>query len=148
MSRATKRKSGEERGDPVVIATTGRVTFLDAIGDPAFVPPADVIETADTLLVRVELAGVAVEDAEVFVEGNTVVVSGEKRRDASCADASFLCLERTFGKFRRAFEMAGCLNMAHVAAVLRNGVLVIAVPKCAERRGHRRRVAIAAEPES
>lgn len=148
MSRATKRKSGEERDNPVVVSTMGRVTFLDAMGDTAFVPPADVIETPEALLVRVELAGVALEDAEVFVEGNTVVVAGEKRRDASCADASFLCLERTFGKFRRDFEMAGCLNMAQVAADLRNGVLVVTVPKCAERRGHRRRVPIAAAPES
>lgn len=148
MSRRVNRKTGEEREDPVVISTAGHVTFFDTIGDPAFVPPADVIETADTLIVRMELSGVAFEDAEVFVEGNTVVVTGEKRRDASCADASFLCLERSFGKFHRAFEMAGCLNMAQVTAVLREGVLVIAVPKCGERRGHRRRVPIATEPET
>lgn len=148
MSRRANRKSGEEREDPVVISTTGHVTLFDTIGDPAFVPPADVIETADTLLIRMELSGVAFEDAEVFVEGNTVVVTGEKRRDASCAEASFLCLERSFGKFHRAFEMAGCLNMAQVTAVLREGVLVVAVPKCSERRGHRRRVPIATELKS
>ncbi len=148
MSRATKRRAGEEREPPVVVSRVGRVTFLDAIGEPAFVPAADVIETAPALLVRMELAGVALEDVEIFVEGNTVVVTGEKRRDASCAEASFLCLERTFGKFRRAFEMAGCLNMAQVAATLRNGVLVVSVPKCAERRGHRRRVPIGTGPES
>ena len=147
MSRATKRKSGEDRDNPVVVSTIRRATFLDAIGDTAFVPAADVIETPDSLLVRVEIAGVAPEDAEVFVEGNTVVVSGEKRRDASSGDASFLCLERTFGKFRRSFEMAGCLNMARVTAVLRGGVLVVAVPKCIERRGHRRRIPIAVEQE-
>lgn len=148
MSRRANRKSGEEREDPVVISTTGHVTLFDTIGDPAFMPPADVIETADTLLIRMELSGVAFEDAEVFVEGNTVVVTGEKRRDASCAEASFLCLERSFGKFHRAFEMAGCLNMAQVTAVLREGVLVVAVPKCSERRGHRRRVPIATELKS
>ncbi len=146
MSRATKRKSGEERDNPVLVSTVRRATFLDTIGDTAFVPAADVIETPETLVVRVELAGVAPDDTEVFVEGNTVVVTGEKRRDASCGDASFLCLERTFGKFRRAFEMTGCLNMARVAAALRDGVLVIDVPKCVERRGHRRRIPIAAEP--
>jgi len=148
VSRETKRKSGEEREDPVVISTIGHVTFLDTIGDPAFLPPADVIETPDALVVRMELSGVALEDVEVFIEGNTVVVAGEKRRDASCADASFLCLERAFGKFHRAFEMAGCLNMGQVAASLREGILVIAVPKCSERRGHRRRVPIASEPQS
>ncbi len=148
MSRAMRRKSGEERDDPVVISTIGHVTYFDNLGDPAFVPPADVIETPDALMIRMELSGVALEDVEVFVEGNTVVVVGEKRRDSSCSDASFLCLERAFGKFHRAFEMAGCLNMGQIAAVLGDGVLVVAVPKCTERRGHRRRVAITAEPQS
>ena len=148
MSRETKRKGGEEREDPVVISTIGHVTFLDSIGDPGFLPPADVIETPDALVIRMELSGVALEDAEVFVEGNTIVVMGEKRRDPSCAEASFLCVERTFGKFHRAFEMAGCLNMAQVAAVLREGVLVVAVPKLSERRGHRRRIPIATETKS
>ena len=58
MSRAAKRRSGEERDDPVVVSTVGHVTYFDQIGDSAFVPPADVIETADTLVVRMELLGV------------------------------------------------------------------------------------------
>ncbi len=148
MSRATKRKSGAERDNPVVVSTIGHASYFEKIGDPAFVPPADVIETPDTVLIRMELSGVALEDVEVFVEGNTVVVAGEKRRDASSADASFLCLERAFGKFHRAFEMAGCLNMGQVAASLREGILVIAVPKCSERRGHRRRIPISGEQPS
>ncbi len=148
MSRAMRRKSGEEREDPVVISTVGHVTYFDNLGDPAFVPPADVIETPDALVIRMELSGVVLEDVEVFVEGNTIVVAGEKRRDSSCADASFLCLERAFGKFHRAFEMAGCVNMGKVGAVLSEGVLVVAVPKCTERRGHRRRVPIATAPKS
>ncbi len=148
MSRAAKRKGGEEREDPVVVSRVGHVTYYDKIGEPAFVPPADVVETPDALVIRMELSGVAAEDGEVFVEGNTIAVVGEKRRDSSCADASFLCLERAFGKFHRAFEMAGCLNMGKVAAVLGEGVLVVAVPKCTERRGHRRRVPITAAPKS
>ncbi len=147
MSRAMRRKSGEEREDPVVISTVGHVTYFDNLGDPAFVPPADVIETPDALVIRMELSGVVLEDVEVFVEGNTIVVAGEKRRDGSCADASFLCLERAFGKFHRAFEMTGCLNMGKAAAVLGEGILVVSVPKCTERRGHRRRVPIATEPK-
>lgn len=148
MSRATKRKGGEERDEQAAVPSAGGATFFDRIGEPSFFPPADVIETPDALLVRMELSGVAIGDVEVVVEGNTIAVSGEKRRDASCADASFLCLERAFGKFHRSFEMAGCLNMGHVTAVLRDGVLIVAVPKCRERRGHRRRIPVAAGPES
>ena len=66
-------------------------------------------------------------------------------RDSCGADISFLCLERTFGKFRRTFEVTGCLNMGLVKAVLTEGVLVLCIPKCEERRGKRRRVKVMEE---
>jgi HSP20 family molecular chaperone IbpA len=66
-------------------------------------------------------------------------------RDTCGEDASFLCVERTFGKFRRSFELTGCLNMGMVRAVLKNGILVLCIPKCSERRGKRKRIKVEAE---
>jgi HSP20 family molecular chaperone IbpA len=43
--------------------------------------------------------------------------------------------------------MTGCLNMGRVTASLREGVLIVAVPKCRERRGHRRRIPVATGSE-
>jgi HSP20 family molecular chaperone IbpA len=74
-------------------------------------------------------------------------VVGEKKRDACGAEVSFLCLERTFGKFRRTFEVTGCLNMGHVKAVLTGGILRLSIPKCEERRGRKRRILVAVEEE-
>ena len=143
MSRTPKKRDREEGEDPILRESVGRVTFLDPFGDPAFLPPADVNENTGGLIIRLELPGVRRNEVAVFVQGQTIEVVGEKKRDACGAEVSFLCLERTFGKFRRSFEVTGCLNMGLVKAVLTNGILMLSIPKCEERRGKRRRILVA-----
>jgi HSP20 family protein len=145
MSKTPNRRDREEGEAVSLRESVGRVTFLDMFGDPAFLPPADVNENTEELVIRLELPGVRRNEVAVFVQGGTIEVLGEKMRDACGDDASFLCVERTFGKFRRSFELTGCLNMGMVRAVLKNGVLVLCIPKCPERRGKRKRIKVEAE---
>ncbi len=147
MRKTSGRKRWEEVEDPVLRENMGQVTFLDPSGDPVFLPPSDVNETAAELIIRMELPGVRGNEVAVFVEGEHIDVVGVKKRDSCGSDTSFLCIERTFGNFRRTFEAIGCLDMGRLKAVLRNGVLVMSVPKCEERRGKRRRIAVATVEE-
>ncbi|MDX1815376.1 MAG: Hsp20/alpha crystallin family protein [Thermodesulfobacteriota bacterium] len=147
MSKTSGRKQRERGVDAVLQERMGRVTFLDPFGDPVFLPPADVNENASELVIRVELPGVRENEVAVFVEGENIEVVGEKKRDSCGSDISFLCLERTYGNFRRVFETTGCLNMGLVKAVLKDGVLVLCIPKCEEQRGKRRRITVATEEE-
>ena len=145
MSKTPKRRDREEGEAVILREKVGGVTFLDLFGDPAFLPPADVNENTEELVLRLELPGVRGNEVAVFVQGGTIEVLGEKMRDSCGEDASFLCVERTFGKFRRSFELTGCLNMGLARAVLKNGILVLCIPKCEERRGKRKRIRIEAE---
>ncbi|HEU5361191.1 MAG TPA: Hsp20/alpha crystallin family protein [Candidatus Deferrimicrobiaceae bacterium] len=147
MSRSPKRKDRAEGQAPVPRESLGRVTFLDPFGDPAFLPPADVNENAEGLVIRLEVPGVRGTEVAVYVQGNTIEVAGEKMRDLCGTDVSFLCIERTFGKFRRTFEVTGCVNMGAVKAELKKGVLALTIPRCDERRGKRRRIQVSAEEE-
>ena len=146
MSRTPKRRY-TEAGEESVSASRGGVTVMDVLGDPGFQPPADVNETPAGMIVRMEIPGVAAGDIEVWIKGATIEVSGDKKRDPSCRDASFICLERAFGRFQRAFEVTGSLDMGRVTAVLKGGVLVLSIPKCDERRGRRRRIPVTSERE-
>lgn len=147
MSKTPKRKDMEEKEAPLSHESIGRVTFLDPFGDPAFLPPADVNENAGGLVIRLELPGVRENEVAIFVEGETIEVIGEKKRDLGGSNVSYLCLERTFGKFRRTFEVTGCLDMGLVKAVLADGVLVLSIPRCEDRRGKRRRIKVMTKQE-
>lgn len=133
------RRGTEEAG---YFAMT-RAVVLDVASELPNNPPADINETRDGLVIRVELPGVPAADIQVLVQGATIEVAGEKKRERLAHEASILCLERAFGPFRRAFELSGCFDMAEVRAELSGGILTITVPKREERRGRPRRIPIA-----
>ncbi|MHB8831840.1 MAG: Hsp20/alpha crystallin family protein, partial [Desulfobacteria bacterium] len=86
--------------------------------------------------------GVPAASVQVRVQGNRIEVTGEKPPDFPAGETSFLCLERIFGKFQRAFEVRGSVNLGDVSARMTNGVLVITIPKVEERRGRERRIPV------
>jgi HSP20 family protein len=140
-----KRKPVEEEGDPQGVCAMGRVMLVDISDEAAYRPLSDVHETQEEVVIRMELPGVSKEEVEVRVRGHRIEVLGEKRPDAAAGDASYLCLERNFGKFHRAFDVSGSVNLAGLTAVLKGGVLILCLPKVSERRGQERRIPIAAE---
>ena len=145
MSRTPKKRDLHEGESPVLVATRSRMTILDLAGESGFRPPADIHETEDRITIRLELPGIAADSIEVYVQGTTVEVTGEKAQEDCGPRTSFLCLERAFGRFYRAFDMTGCLNMAGVSASMKEGILSLYVPKCEERRGRRKRISVTEE---
>lgn len=145
MSQSPKKPDIEEGEFPVVVASRSRLTILDLSGEPGFQPPADIHETEDGITIRLELPGIAAESIGVYVQGTTIEVTGEKIQEDCGEHPSFLCLERNFGRFYRAFDMNGCLNMMRATASLREGILSLVVPKCQERRGRKHRIPVSDE---
>jgi HSP20 family protein len=130
------------------ILMLGGVTLLDVSTEGGYHPPADVNETPDGVSIRMEMPGVSVRNVQVVVRGARVEVSGEKRPDQVGCEASFICMERTFGKFCRVFEISGSVDLSRITAGLKGGVLTIFVPKVTERRGREQRVRIDAEDDT
>jgi HSP20 family protein len=121
---------------------TGHVLLLDLPVESAYQPPSDVVEVDDAVRVVLEIPGVPAASLQVRVQGNRIEVTGEKLPDFPAGETSFLCLERIFGKFQRAFEVRGSVNLGEVSARMANGILVITIPKVGERRGRERRIPI------
>ena len=103
----------------------------------AWTPSIDVIETADTVEVLVDVAGVSADSLRLMVKSGTLAIVGEKRPAAAChADASaFHLVERAFGRFARAVRLADAYDAARITARLRLGELRVTIPKILERRG-------------
>ena len=142
VSRARHKSSGEVREDEASACRTGHVLLLDLPVESACQPLSDVVEVDDTVRVLLEIPGVPAASVRVRVLGNRIEVTGEKTPDFPAGETSFLCLERIFGKFQRAFEVRGSVNLGEVSARMANGILVITIPKIAERRGRERRIPV------
>lgn len=146
MRKRAARKSAGECGSSGGIYVVGPATFVDIASEGPISLLADISEVQTGIVIRMELPGVPAENVAVTVRGSTIEVSGEKSPDAAGSCASYMCLERAFGRFSRSFELSGSLNMSGVTAALREGVLTVFVPKRDERRGRAVRVPVAVEP--
>jgi HSP20 family protein len=144
VSRTRQKSPGEVREEGAASRRTGHVLLLDLPVESVCQPPSDVVEVDDAVRVLLEIPGVPAASVQVRVLGNRIEVIGEKTPDFPAGETSFLCLERIFGKFQRAFEVRGSVNLGEVTARMANGILVITIPKVAERRGRERRIPVTA----
>ena len=111
------------------------------LGEPnqetgSWIPNTDVSETEDSLVVKVELPGVALEDLRLSVHGGHVILQGEKKRNGASEG------ERAFGLFRRAIHLTAPVNTHRAEASLVDGLLRIRFPKVANRRGEEVRIEV------
>lgn len=101
----------------------------------AWIPTADICETEDTLVVKVELPGVEPGDLRLMVHGGNVIVEGEKKRLHGTDEGKGHVVERGFGRFRRVINLGIPVNTHRAEAVLADGLLRIRFPKVPNRRG-------------
>jgi len=89
-------------------------------------PSADVYQTPDGWLVKVELAGVSAEEIELEIEGKQLYIAGI-RRDRMCAAAgvSFHQLEITYSRFEKTLEFPDIIDGASIEHNFENGLLII-----------------------
>lgn len=111
-------------------------------------PCVDVIEREDEVVVVVEVPGIAPEDLDVSIEGQSVVVTGRKRSRRPDGVVRFHRVEREEGRFERRVELFQPVNLLAARATTRGGLLEIGFPRVQEKRVRRHRVAVEAGEEA
>jgi HSP20 family protein len=96
----------------------------------AWAPAIDVYETAAAYVVTAEVPGVKRDDLELAFGESRLTLRGQRadRRDTT-AGVHFHQVERSHGSFSRTFEFGGPIDVEHVTADLKDGVLTITLPK-------------------
>jgi HSP20 family protein len=109
----------------------------DAGGGPlgAWSPPVDLCETAEAVIVRVEVPGVEASEVELTLTNGALRIAGRKKRRALRGVISHLCSERAYGAFSRTVPLRWPLRTRGASARLENGLLLVRLPKLADRRG-------------
>ncbi len=106
-------------------------------GDPAtaWSPDVDVYESGNDLVLRFELPGVEPSSVRLSVNGNSLILTGDKPRTEPAPGAKFHCLERGFGTFRRVIRLGTPINTHQARTEYRDGLLTVTFPKVPNRRG-------------
>ena len=93
-----------------------------------FTPAADIARDGADALVRLELPGLDVDkDVEVSVDGDQLVVRGERRDERTEQRAGRSLREVRYGSFRRSFTLPAHVDADAVTASYDAGVLTVRV---------------------
>lgn len=127
LTRQSTAAKGEEQG---------------FIKDFATMPALDVAETETAFEVTVEIPGVCEDDLDVTVQGDVLIIKGEKSFDSEDKQKDFHVVERRYGSFRRHVPLGFVPEPGAVSASFDNGVLKLSIEKPANVQGGVQKVEI------
>ncbi len=98
----------------------------------SFVPPVDIYETEQNIVLKVEVPGVEQKDLDIRIENNTITIRGERKFEKEVNEENFHRVERRYGSFQRSFGLPNTVNTENVTADYDNGILKVTLAKRAE----------------
>jgi HSP20 family protein len=93
-------------------------------------PAVDVYQDRNQFTVVAELPGLKKEEIEISLHDDTLIISGERKREES-SEQEFLT-ERSYGKFQRSFILPTAVDAEKVKASYKDGLLQVVLPKAEE----------------
>jgi len=100
----------------------------------------DVTEAEKEYKVKAEIPGVKKDDLNVQIDGNTVTISAEVKKDKEEKNERCVRQERYFGSVSRTFALGSAVDEKAASAKYSDGVLELTLPK--RHNGDTRRLAI------
>jgi HSP20 family protein len=89
----------------------------------------DVFENDSQVVVRLEVPGMDKNDLAIDVQGDTLLVRGEKRFERENTEGRYRTLQCAYGSFQRAVTLPSDVLADQANAAYKNGVLRIVLPK-------------------
>jgi HSP20 family protein len=108
-----------------------------------WLPLVDVFEDKDRITLKAELPEVAANEVDIQIEGNTLTLRGERKLEKEAQRDGYHRIERTYGAFSRSFTLPEQVDVEHITAESKDGVLRIQLPKKAETKPRQIKVGVA-----
>ena len=101
----------------------------DETAESHWVPNTDVYVADESLVIKVELAGMRKVDLELTVERNRLTITGHRPDGCRPPKCKFLVLEISYGSFQSVIELPPGYDLSQAKAAYQNGFLRIDVPQ-------------------
>ena len=97
-------------------------------GQSHWIPNTDVYVTDGGLVVKVELSGMRREDLELTVDGNRLLITGQRPDGCRIPGVKFLVMEIDYGTFECVIDVPTGFELSQAKASYQNGFLRVDVP--------------------
>jgi HSP20 family molecular chaperone IbpA len=92
------------------------------------VPPTDIYETADALVLALEMPGVGADSVYVSLDKRVLTITGQSAHHEP-SDFALVHAEYRDGTYERAFTLSEAVDGARINASMKDGVLQLTLPK-------------------
>lgn len=107
----------------------GNGGFWPSLFEPNGGPAVEVSDDADAVHVTAELPGLNKSDFSIELEGDRLIIKGEKKSEKEEKKEGYYYSERSYGSFYRAIPLPCEVNADKIAADYKKGVLKVTLPK-------------------
>jgi HSP20 family protein len=105
-------------------------------------PSIDIKGDKNQYTLSLELPGVERDEVQLEVEGDTLVISGEKRQEKDNSEENYHFVERHYGAFQRVLSLPTDADADNIRANFKNGVLRVTIGRREEAREGVKRISV------
>jgi len=95
----------------------------------AWVPPVDIAEEKDRIMITAELPGFREDQISIQTENGMLTLTGERKFEKENGERNYHRVERSYGQFVRSFSLPNNVDREKIHATFSNGLLQIELPK-------------------
>src|SRR5262245_13484234 len=95
----------------------------------AWVPPVDIAEEKDRILITAELPGFKDNEISITTENGMLTISGERKFEKEEDGKNYHRVERSYGRFARSFSLPNNVDREKIQAKFQYGLPHIELPK-------------------
>lgn len=120
----------------------------DPVTTASFAPAVDVYESAEKVVLKLDVPGIKEEDLDIRVENQTLTVRGERKFEKEEKEENFHRIERRYGSFYRSFSLPTSVDTENVQATYEAGVLKLELKKKASAQPKQIKVSSGSQAEN
>lgn len=102
-----------------------------------WIPPVEVRQQGNNLVIHADLPGLSENDVKVEATDEGLVIQGERKREQTSEEGGWRHSERVYGRFYRLIPLPESAKIDETKANFRNGVLEVVVPVPELEKKHR-----------
>jgi len=103
---------------------------------PVFLPPADIYETNDAIVVMAEMTGVGPDEVDITLERRVLTIRGRSSANEHTGYQR-VYNEYADGDYERVFTLSEAIDRDKIEATLRDGILHLVLPKAEPARARK-----------
>ncbi len=105
-------------------------------------PQVDIAADDNQYELVMNVPGLTSDDVTIELQGECLVISGQKLENNNSSDKHYYRVERSLGAFQRTLSLPEDVNTDEIKAHLQDGVLTLSIPRCSVEASDQKRIPI------